>query len=251
MLNTPRHRLKPLAGCLVFVGLCGCSNSPQVHETPPPNYSIAGVWELNPALSSDETKILASVQPKPKGGRKGAADNGSGPDGKPAPEVINDPTTDLPPIDLSNNGRGALFGNGGADERNTYRPPMDFQNNALLGGQWLKIRQTDTEVSIVNAATSRSYTPGERSVVSVPSGVADQVSGWSGRDYNIYLRPQVGPSVRETYTLSADGRQLLVKIEVGSEGRNNAMKVTRTYDRSTKDPDSFRQTLQVTLPPAD
>jgi hypothetical protein len=248
MLHTPRRRLTAFLGCLVLAGIAGCS-LPRVHDTPPPNYSIAGVWELNPALSSDTNKVLASLQPKPRGGGKGPA-NGSGPDDKPAPEVINDPTTDLPPIDLSNGGRYP-GGNGDYErnERNLYRPPLDFQINALLGGEWLKIRQTDTEVSIVNAATSRSYTPGERSVVSVTSGVADQVSGWSGRDYLIHLSPQIGPSVQETYTLSTDGRQLLVKIEVGSEGRNKAIKVTRTYERSSRDPDSFRQTLQVILPP--
>ena len=65
------------------------------------------------------------------------------------------------------------------------------------------------------------------------------------------MRPQIGPSVKETYTLSADGRQLLVRIDVGSEGRNRAIKVTRTYERSTRDPNSLHQTLQVTLPPAD
>jgi len=228
--------------------VAGCT-APRVHDTPPPNYSIAGMWELNPALSSDEAKALASLQPKPRGRKDRQNGAGSAPGDKPAPEVINDPTTDLPPIDLSSGGRYAYPSR--PSERDAYRPPLDFQNNALLGGQWLKIRQTDTEVSIVNAATSRSYTPGEHSVVSVPSGVADQDSGWSGRDYLIYLRPQIGPSVKETYTLSPDGRQLLVKIEVGSEGRNEAMKVTRVYDRSTRNPDSFRQTLEVTLPPTD
>ena len=237
-------------GTVLMGALGGCS-TPRLHDAPPPNYSIAGVWELNPALSSDTDRVLASLKPKSKGQRPGAPSGSEpGPGAKPPPEVINDPTTDLPPVDLSAWGTHTL-GNGGANERNTYRPPLDFQNNALLGGQWLKIQQTDTEVRIVNAATTRSYSPGQKSVVSVPSGVADQVTGWSGRDYVISLKPQVGPSVRETYTLSADGRQLRVKIEVGSEGRNQAIKVTRIYDRSTKDPDSFHQTLQVTLPPPD
>jgi hypothetical protein len=248
MTHTPRPALHLLYGSLMLVGLVGCSLMPSVHEQPPPNYSIAGVWELNAALSTDDSKTLASLQPKPRGDRKGKGP----PSSAPAPEVINDPTTDLPPIDISNGGRGTVFTGYDAERvRNLYRPPIDFQTNALLGGQWLKIGQTDTEVSIGNAATSRSFTPGQKSVVSVTSGVADQVAGWSGRKFLVYLAPQIGPKVEETYSLSADGRQLVVKIEVSSEGRHQAMKVTRTYDRSSRDPASLRPTLQQTLPPTD
>jgi hypothetical protein len=247
MIHTPRPCLATLYSYLILASLAGCVMTPTVHELPPSNYSIGGVWELNAALSSDPDKALASLQPKLRGG----PDRGkTPPPGEPAPEVINDPTTDLPPIDISNGGRGGAFrGYNSQDERNFYRPPIDFQTNALLGGQWLKIRQSDTEVEIINAATSRNFTPGEKSVVSVPSGVADQVAGWSGRSFVVAVNPQIGPRVEETYNLSADGRQLVVKISVSSEGRNKAMKVTRTYDRSTRDPASFRQTLQQTLPP--
>ena len=247
-----------LVGCLVG-SLVGCMG-PRVAGLPPANYSIAGVWEINPALSSDTAKILAALQPKPRTGP--GSGRGQGPTHgaaagreaeKPAPEVINDPTTDLPPVDTSNGGRG-----GGLEQyyrsqndRNAYRPPLDFQRDTLLGGQWLKIQQSDSEVRIVNAARTRSYTPGERSVVSVPSGVADQVAGWSGRNFRVYLHPQIGPTVQETYSLSADGRQLTVQIEVASEGRNHAIKVIRVYDRSTRDPAALRQTLQEPLPPTD
>jgi hypothetical protein len=252
MIHPPRPYRSLFWGGLLLASLAGCF-APRVHELPPPNYSLAGVWELNPALSSDADKILAAVQPKLKSrddrGRRGPG-AASGPSDGPAPEVINDPTTDLPPIDTTNIGQNTrMFGNGDLNERNTYRPPLDFQTNALLGGQWLKIQQSETEVRIVNAARSRSYTPGEKSVVSVPSGVADQESGWSGRTYIVFLKPQIGPSVKEQYTLSPDARQLIVKIEVASEGRNKEMKVTRTYDRSIKDPASFRQSLEETLPP--
>jgi len=241
----PKPSLGSFYGGVILASLAACV-APRVHDLPPANYSIAGVWELNRALSPDEDKILASLQPKPRGRPgKGA------PTGPPAPEVINDPTTDLPPIDTSAGGRNLGLYGFGENERNQYRPPIDFQTNVLQGGQWLKIGQSDTEVSIMNAATLRKYTPGERSVVSVPSGVADQVAGWSGRSFLINLAPQIGPRVEESYTLSGDSRHLLVKIDVASEGRNKSMKVTRTYDRSDRDPASFRQTLEQVLPPTD
>ena len=263
MIHLPRALRRPFLGYLALsalaAALAGCMLA-SVHELPPPNYTIAGVWELNRALSTDEDKALAQLQPKPRGDRGPGRGAGSGPGpagggDQPAPEVINDPTTDLPPVDTSRGGHGGEGwlgnGNGGRNDRNAYRPPLDFQNNALLGGQWLKIRQSDTEVTIANAATTRSFTPGERSVVSVTSGVADQVTGWKGRNFLIQLRPQIGPEVRETYALTPDGRQLLVKITVGSEGRNPALKVDRVYERSTQDPAALHQTLQQTLPPAD
>lgn len=247
MSHPLRLFLRAVCGSLIFGGLGACMMA-RVHESPPPNYTLEGVWELNPALSSDPEKVLAAVQPKFRGG----PGKGPGSASAPPPEVINDPTTDLPPIDTTPGREGqAIYYRPSANDRYAYRPPLDFQNNALLGGEWLKIRQGESEVSISNAATNRSFTPGERSVVSVPSGVADQIAGWSGRDFLVEVRPQIGPQVEETYTLSADGRQLLVRIEVASEGRNKAMKVTRVYDRSTKDPSQLRQTLQQTLPPAD
>jgi hypothetical protein len=247
MIYAPPRFLRAACGGLILAGLGGCMMA-HVHELPPPNYSLEGVWELNPSLSSDPDKVLAAVQPKPRTGPGSGKGAGQGP----APEVINDPTTDLPPIDTTPGHEGqAVYRYNGVNDRYAYRPPLDFQNNALLGGQWLKIRQTETEVSIANAATNRSFTPGEHSVVSVTSGVADQVAGWSGRNFLIQVRPQIGPEVDETYTLSPDGKQLLVKINVASEGKNLAMKATRVYDRSTKDPALLRPTLQQTLPPAD
>lgn len=246
MIANHRSCLSVLCGGLLLAGMAGCSLTPRVHDEAPTNYSLSGVWELNTALSSDAQQVLASLTPKPKAPKKGSGNVPGGP--PPAPEIINDPTTDLPPIDLSNGGRGSSLYNT-QNERNTYRPPIDFQTNAMLGGEWLKITQTDTEMSIMNAARSRTYTFGQHSVVSVTSGVADQATGWKGHAYVVFLTPQIGPAVQESYALSPDGRQLLVKITVGSEGRNKSITVKRTYDRSNRDPSYFKQNVQETLPP--
>ena len=157
MIHTLRPSLSNWCGCLVLASLVGCI-APKVHEEAPPNYSLTGVWELNPALSSDTDKVLASLQPKPRRGLGPGGAPGTGAGDRPAPEVINDPTTDLPPIDPTTYGRNLGMAGYYPTERNTYRPPIEMQTNALLGGQWLKIRQTDSEMSIVNAATTNTYT---------------------------------------------------------------------------------------------
>ena len=82
---------------------------------------------------------------------------------------------------------------------------------------------------ISNAQGSHSYVPGQRSVVSVPDGVADQRSGWHGHEYVISIKPQVGPSSTQTFKLSPDGKQLLETIEIGRDGRIPSIKVTRVY----------------------
>ena len=119
MIHTPRPCVRTFYSCLLLAGLGACSLTPSVNELPPPNYSIAGVWELNAALSTDADKTLASLQPKPRGQRGNGA-----PSSAPAPEVINDPTTDLPPIDISNGGRGRAFQGYDADRNapSTVRP---------------------------------------------------------------------------------------------------------------------------------
>ncbi len=113
MIQPSRALLGIFYSGLILAGVAGCS-TPRVHELPPPNYTLAGLWELNPALSSDTDKALASLQPKLRGDSGAGRGAGPGQGDLPAPEVINDPTTDLPPIDTSTGGRNrGSFGNGG------------------------------------------------------------------------------------------------------------------------------------------
>jgi len=71
------------------------------------------------------------------------------------------------------------------------------------------------QVSFDYGNYKRSYTPGGHSVVSSENGVADQTSGWDGKDYVINIRPQLGPEIVEQYGLSPDGKQLTVKTRIG------------------------------------
>jgi hypothetical protein len=180
-------------------------------DPPPPAYSLTGTWKLNPAASTDTQKALQALNPRHEV---------SAPD----PFVLPDPNPQ--------NARDL-------QRRPIYRPPLDIQLTELRGGEWLQIEQKPDELVITNGARVRSFTPGQKSVVSVPSGVADQRSGWSGREYIIILRPQLGPSSEERYKLSDDGKHLTVTIKVASEGRNRSLTVTRVYDRASEVPQAL------------
>ena len=93
----------------------------------------------------------------------------------------------------------------------------------------MTIEQSPDRFVIVRGDSRRSYTPGGHSVVSVEDGVADQTSGWKGREYMIDVRPQVGPHLNERFGLTADGK-LIEKVSLSEDGLPT-LEFTRMYDR--------------------
>jgi hypothetical protein len=104
---------------------------------------------------------------------------------------------------------------------------------ALARGDFLTVRSSAGEVVFDYGTSVRSFTPGQHSVVSAEGGVGDQVSGWSGRDYVITVRAQLGPDVAERYALSADGKHLIEKLHIGP-AELPAIDLTRVYDPTSE-----------------
>ena len=206
---TARPQAPILRALALALTLSGCSGlSP---DAPATAYSLTGTWRLNPAQSTDTQKALQSLNPRHE---VSAPDPFALPD--PNPQGVRD-----------------------LQRRPVYRPPLDIQMTELRGGEWLQIEQKPDEIVITNGARVRSFTPGQKSVVSVPSGVADQRSGWKGREYVIDLRPQLGPSSEERYKLSDDGKHLYVTIKIAGEGRNHSLTVKRVYERTAEIPQAL------------
>ncbi|HUK01206.1 MAG TPA: hypothetical protein VLW26_02910 [Steroidobacteraceae bacterium] len=198
----------------ILASACGTMSS--LSDEAPSGVSLAGTWKLNPAQSTDSRQALQKLVPhRPSGGRnpdRQVLSTGSPIQGGTAYAYVNETAL---PVDLS------------------------LQRDALRGGDWLQIEQKPTEFRIFDGNTTHTYTPGERSVVSVSTGVADQRSGWSGSEYRVLLVPQIGPRMQQSYRLSSDHKQLVETIEVGSEGHIPALKVTRVYDPTTGPPRSM------------
>jgi hypothetical protein len=104
---------------------------------------------------------------------------------------------------------------------------------ALARGEFLTVRGDADQVVFDYGTSVRRFTPGQHSVVSAEGGVGEQVSGWSGRDYLITMRAQMGPDVTERYALSADGKRLIEKLRIGP-AELPVINLTRVYQPTSE-----------------
>jgi hypothetical protein len=209
---------------LCMAVLPGCAGS-RLAEDAPPGVNLAGAWKLDHGASDDPQKLLDHMRaqaikiighlPQPvltapsHGGRPGQGSAPS-PDGG-ADSVLAQPPAPGPHFDP------------------LQRSPMAHIINKIVArGDFLTVRQAPGQLVLDYGGLRRTFTPGQHSVVSTEGGVGDQTSGWKGREYVIEVKAQNGPVVTEEYGLSPDGKQLLVKLRIGS-AELPAVSLTRVY----------------------
>jgi hypothetical protein len=188
--------------CLLLAApLAGCAGR-QLAAEPAAGPSIAGAWKLNPAASDDPQKIIERM-------RAEATQRINRQTQQQAPE----PNRHLDPL------------------RNSQM--MRVLAAALARGDFLTVKSSAAEVVFDYGTSVRSFTPGVHSVVSAEGGVGEQVSGWSGHEYVITVRAQMGPNIAEHYSLSPDGKHLIEKLSIGP-AELAAVNLTRVYDPTSE-----------------
>jgi hypothetical protein len=215
--------------------LAGCGVA-RLDEAPSKSVDMSGSWLLDRSASDDPQPLLDKLRPKPVNNRWGQPpDDGTG----------------LPPDDTGPPGGGGQQGGGGRSRRGgggQGQPQLAYRNNndAFTHGNVIKmlqadlaragavtIRQAPDQFSIDYGSGVRSFTPGSISVVSASWGVADQSSGWKGKDFVIQVKPQTGVASYERYSLSEDGQRLSEELQLGG-GEYPSVKLKRVYDRTAK-----------------
>lgn len=214
--------------------LAGCGVA-RLDESPSKSVDLSGSWVLNRTASEDPSPLLDKLRPKPVKNRGW---------GSPPDDGMGDETG--PP----GGDGGGQQGGGGRSRRGggQQQPQIVYRNNndAFTHGNVIKmlqadlaragaitIKQSPDRFSIDYGSGIRSFTPGSVSVVSAAWGVADQSSGWKGRDFVIQVKPQTGVASYERYILSEDGRQLSEELQLGG-GEYPSVKLKRVYDRTDK-----------------
>jgi hypothetical protein len=214
--------------CCALTLFAGCG--PNVRPDAPGGVNLAGQWKLNRQASADpDAMITAIVEKEMKHMRRHSR-----------PE---DEEDDLPPPPAP--GEAGSSRQGSRRTENVVPPAGMFRPRggmaaylrsqytdalgSLLTGEGLVIEQTSERFVLTRGDSRRSFTPGGHSVVGVANGVADQNSGWNGREYVIDVRPQVGPRVIEHYGLGPNG-QLIEKVSLSGDDLPK-LEFTRVYDR--------------------
>jgi len=224
-----------LPALLVAALLPGCGIS-RLNENPSKTVDMNGSWVLDRAASDDPQPVLDKLRPKPVSRRWGAPppDDGMG--------------DDMGPPDGGQQGGQGGSGRGRRGSGGQGQPPVVYRNSNdaythstvikmlqadLARAGYLTIKQSEDRFSIDYGSAVRSFTPGSISVVSAAWGVADQSSGWKGKDFVIQVRPQTGVASYERYTLSDDGQRLTEELQLGG-GEFPSAKLKRVYERTDK-----------------
>ncbi len=219
--------------------LCGCGGVGRLAPDAPAGVSLAGTWKLNPAASEDPHALLermrrdAMKHMRARGPETDweldpeAAPQGGQTTGQRGDRRARGRTQSGTSSDADTRAAGPI-----SDRRGALLPNAIYERAlaSQLNGDELTIEQSAAQLVVARGDSRRTFTPGGASVVSVADGVADQRSGWTGREYVIELRPQVGPRVIERYGLSAESRQLIEKLTLSDEGIPK-LEFTRVYDR--------------------
>ncbi len=119
------------------------------------------------------------------------------------------------------------------NEAYTHAVVMKMLMADVARAENLTIHQSAELVSFDYGNSVRSFTPGSKSVVSAAWGVADQSSGWKGKDFVIEVKPQTGVSTTETFSLSNDGKHLVEDLRMGG-GDFPSIRLKRVYDQSDR-----------------
>jgi len=235
-----RVRVALLLG--VAAAIAGCAGGPKA-ETPP-GVQLAGTWKLNHALGDDPQQVIAKMRAQAlkivarqgAGGeeaqRTGPGRRGGPAGGGGAGDAGGARSADTNPAFGDDS---AAAGGHGAQRPDVlrYSPMMHALTQVLARGDFLTVRQSSAELVFDYGGTVRSFTPGARSVVSAEMGVADQVSGWDGRDYVVNIKAQLGPNIVDRYGPSADGQRLIEKLSIGP-AELPKVNLTRVYERTTE-----------------
>lgn len=225
----PRSHAAKLLCLLLVAPLAGCGG--HLAEAPAPGTSLAGAWKLNPTTSDDPQKVIEHMRAQAL--QRIARHEQTAPQQQPAMRHHGGAGGTGSAADTQDSAQQEVFDPGHHLDPLRNSQMMHVLAAALARGDFLTVKIRAGEIVFDYGTSVRTFSPGGHSVVSAEGGVGDQTSGWSGRDYVIHLRAQMGPDVAENYSVSADGKHLIETLRIGP-AELPVVNLTRVYDPTSE-----------------
>jgi hypothetical protein len=210
----------------VALALAGCSSVGKLNPDPPHGIDLSGNWILDRDASDDPQKVLYKLRPKPVDPRYPQDDLAAL-----AADDAQNTNSNNPRRRNQQSATQAYYRNNDAYTRAPVRKMLTAD---VARSEQVTVRQTPSLFSLDYGVTVRTFTPGQISVVSAEWGVADQSSGWQGKEYVIETKPQTGVASTEKFAISPDGKHLTEQLHLGGSGGFPPADLKRVYDRSDK-----------------
>ncbi|MGH8262029.1 MAG: hypothetical protein ACRETU_10720 [Steroidobacterales bacterium] len=222
-MRTPLLRVLAarIAWPVLLAGLVSCSSAGKLAGTSAGAADLSGTWKLNRDASDDPSKIFEKMRVEHGRGERTSRreDGGLG----------------VPDERRSRGSSGGDEDNGGRGERRERMSPGDFFDGFSTGRGLLRITQSASAIVIDNGVSSRKFVPGAASVVSVKGGVADQQSGWDGKNFVVDTGGRQRPEVIERYVLSPDRKSLTIAIRINGHKQMPNAQWKLVYDAAPAD----------------
>ncbi len=203
-----------------ILALTACTSVGKLTSSSPPEVDLSGTWKLNRAASDDPAKLFEQLRERQRRA--------------PPPDVQNSDESEAgAPAEPGTHRRtseAAEHGGRSAERHQDSGMVSDVEREFGAGRGILRIRQSATEIAIDNGTRVRKFSPGGRSVVSVPGGVADQQTGWDGHEFVIDTGGRNRPEIIERYSLTADRSQLIIVVKINGHGELPNLEFRRVYD---------------------
>lgn len=231
-MSPPRARTASLCATALVAVLAGCATSGLSSEAPP-GVRLAGDWKLDPARSDDLGKAVEQLRAQSQKERRSTR-NSQPQDAQGPPSGHRHMRRGGPP---GQQGQGTGSGDsasGPGEEADAGPPrssPVDELMSSVPRGDYLRITVGPNAFMVTSGGSADQYTPGLVSDISAVQGEAQQISGWKGTDYVIDTKPQWGPEIIQTYSLSKDGS---LTMTVRLSGGRTKLTFTRIYARTTR-----------------
>lgn len=205
---------------LTTTALTGCASS-RLSSEMPPGAHLSGDWKLDAARSDDLGQAVEQLIAQRKAAQRRAG--GGQQQGFGGGQRSSGGTSDQ----QGGESGGPEFGPGPTPRFS----PVDELMSSVPRGDYLRITISSDAFTVASGNSSEQYTPGLESDISAEQGDAHQISGWKGPAYVIDTKPQWGPEIIQSYTLTKDDRLAMV---VRLSGSGTKLTFTRVYDRTTQ-----------------